>query len=126
MEHFNVLDKIGNGTYGTVYVCERKYNKQKIVVKTIVVDSDKEQLEAAKNEVTILKSLKHPNIIQYYDHFFKHGCFYMVMEHATQGTLYDLINGIKPNYFCVNVTFHLKNIHNFDFLNIYNFFYFRK
>lgn len=81
-----------------MYLCERNHNKQKIVVKSIAVDSNQEQLQSAKNEVTILKSFKHPNIVQYYDHFFKHGCFYIVMEYATQGTLYEYLSELKPNY----------------------------
>ncbi|KAJ8937095.1 hypothetical protein NQ318_016869, partial [Aromia moschata] len=63
----------------TVHLCERKHNKQKIVIKEIITEMQRERLQAAKNEVAILKSLDHPNIIQYFDSFTKLDSFYIVM-----------------------------------------------
>ncbi|GLV46209.1 nimA-like kinase [Carabus blaptoides fortunei] len=45
----------------------------------------------ANNEIEILKSLKHPNVIQYYKHFLSKRFFCIIMEYATKGNLYDFI-----------------------------------
>lgn len=88
----------------TIHLCERKHNHQKLVVKQISTDLQGEQLRAAKNEVAILKSLQHPNIIKYYDSFTKNGIFYIVMEYACKGNLYELIYRSRPNYFAPQVS----------------------
>ncbi|XP_018326359.1 serine/threonine-protein kinase nekl-2-like [Agrilus planipennis] len=98
MGSFNILDKLGSGTFGTVFLCERKHNKVKIVLKEIKVDIHSNQLLSAKNEVSILKSLNHPNIVQYYDSYISNGIFYIVMEYASKGTLHELLNNTRPNY----------------------------
>ncbi|KAK5644545.1 hypothetical protein RI129_005845 [Pyrocoelia pectoralis] len=123
MHSFNILQKLGKGTFGTVYLCERKHNKLKVVVKEVNSDLNGEQIESAKNEVAILKCLKHPNVVLYYDSFVSDNIFYIVMEYATKGSLYDFIKNNKPNllqqqivlnYFCQILNglhhIHSKNI----------------
>lgn len=83
--------------YRTVYLCERKHNKLKVVVKEVSIDLNNPQIESAKNEVSVLKSLKHSNIVQYYDSFVSSGVFYIVMEYANKGSLYDFIKKQKEN-----------------------------
>lgn len=97
MHAFNILEKLGKGTFGTVYLCERKHNKLKVVVKEVSIDLNNPQIESAKNEVSVLKSLKHSNIVQYYDSFVSSGVFYIVMEYANKGSLYDFIKKQKEN-----------------------------
>ncbi|KAG5876755.1 hypothetical protein JTB14_001231 [Gonioctena quinquepunctata] len=98
MEFYNTVKQLGKGTFGTVQLCERIHNKQKIVVKQIITELEGQQLEAAKNEVAILKSLNHPNIIQYYDSYILKGIFYIVMEYASQGTLQEFIEKERQKY----------------------------
>ncbi|KAJ8980557.1 hypothetical protein NQ317_001064 [Molorchus minor] len=99
MELYNVIEQLGKGAYGTVHLCERKHNKQKIVVKQVNTDLQGEKLQSTKNEVAILKSLNHPNIIQYYDSFTINSTFYIVMEYASSGSLFDRINKVRPRHF---------------------------
>ncbi|MFN9904777.1 MAG: protein kinase [bacterium] len=40
-----------------------------------------------KNEVNILKSLNHPNVIRYVEDFVLKNRFYVVTEYAPKGTL---------------------------------------
>ncbi|XP_031351673.1 serine/threonine-protein kinase Nek8-like isoform X2 [Photinus pyralis] len=80
-------------------------------------------MASAKNEVAILKCLKHPNVVLYFDSFVSDNIFYIVMEYATKGSLYDFIKRNKPNllsqqtvlnYFCQILNglhhIHSKNI----------------
>lgn len=80
-----------------MHLCERKHNKRKIVIKRINMDLNREGVELAKNEVAVLKSLNHPNIIQFYDSYVKDGTLYIVMEYANKGTLHEFIARTKPD-----------------------------
>ena len=48
--------------------------------------------EDCKNEVNILKSLNHPNVIRYVEDFVLDDIFYIVTEYAPNGTLQELID----------------------------------
>lgn len=99
MDYYNITKQLSRGSFGTIHLCERIHNKQKLVLKQITLEMDGKQLQAAKNEVAVLKSLNHPNIIQYYDSYDRKGIFYIVMEYASNGTLQNLIQEERPNYF---------------------------
>lgn len=47
--------------------------------------------QVTQNEVYILASLNHPNIIQYFDSFVLENKLHIVMEYALQGNLHDYI-----------------------------------
>jgi len=77
---------IGKGTFGSVWLVESKTSKNKYAVKELSVrtmsDTDR---HLAMNEVKILSTLKHKNIIRYKDAI-HHGLnFYIVMEYAEGG-----------------------------------------
>jgi len=97
MEVYNVVQHLGHGTYGNVFLCEKIHNKEKVVMKKIQCEADSEILQQAKNEAKILKMLKHPNIIEYFDSYFRDNEFHIIMEYARHGTLYDFIKVNKPD-----------------------------
>ncbi|CAH1155852.1 unnamed protein product [Phaedon cochleariae] len=99
MDFYKPVKQLGRGTFGTVQLCEKIHNKQQIVMKQIVTELEGKQLQAAKNEVAILKSLNHPNIIRFHDSYFRKGVLYILMEHATKGTLQELIEKERPQHF---------------------------
>ncbi|CAG9861097.1 unnamed protein product [Phyllotreta striolata] len=100
MQYYNNLKELSRGTFGTIHLCETLHDKQKLVIKQIHLDSKENKLDTANNEVKILKSLNHPNIIKFYDNYHHNGIFYIVMEYATGGTLQQLIEKNKSIGFC--------------------------
>lgn len=86
----------------TVRLCERIHNKLKVVIKEIKFTLA-DELQAAKNEVAILKCLSHPNVIEYFDSFSSKKNFSIVMEYATKGTLQQLIMKERFNFFTPQV-----------------------
>ncbi|KRT84749.1 protein kinase [Oryctes borbonicus] len=91
MSTYTYLSELGRGTFGTVYLCEKKHNKMKVVIKEISLENG--QLAVARNEVNILKTLNHPNVCQYYDSFKRNNRFSIVMEYASGGNLHDFLRG---------------------------------
>ena len=49
------------------------------------------KIEDIKNEVKILHSLDHPNIVKYYETYDDKKYIYLVMEYCPNGELFDLI-----------------------------------
>ena len=66
-DFYTVLEKIGEGTYGVVYKAEdNMHNKRLVALKKIRLESEEEGIPStAIREVSILRELKHENIVQY-------------------------------------------------------------
>ncbi len=70
LQDFEVLSRLGSGSFGTVFKVRRLVDDNLYVMKNVrIVDlSYKEQTEAI-NEVKILAQLKSPYVVRYYDSF---------------------------------------------------------
>ena len=76
---------------------DRKTNKSfaiKIVTKAKLTPEDE---TALKDEISVLKELKHPNIIALYDVFDEKDHYYLVTEHMMGGELFDRI--VQKSYY---------------------------
>lgn len=83
-----MLRKIGEGTYSTVYKVRRLLDDQIYALKKIKLDNmGKRDQESALNEVRLLASINHDNIIAYKETFYEKGCLYLVLEFADNGDL---------------------------------------
>ncbi|RVE50949.1 hypothetical protein evm_004358 [Chilo suppressalis] len=86
--NMNVLKTIGQGTYGNVYLCENQLSSVLSIVKDIELNGKiQDHKQDIANEVNILSSLKHPNIITFYDCFYADNHVLISMEYATSGNL---------------------------------------
>ena len=88
---------IGYGCYGEVRVCEHIRSKERRAVKIIdKVWVSEEMLEnrTVLNEVDILKTLDHPNVLKVYEYFEDERNYYIVMEYCKDGDLYDELKAI--------------------------------
>lgn len=84
-----MLRKIGEGTYSTVYKVRRLLDDQIYALKKIKLDNmGKRDQESALNEVRLLASICHENIIAYRETFYEKGCLYLVLELADNGDLF--------------------------------------
>eukprot|EP01062_Namystynia_karyoxenos_P060080 TRINITY_DN5157_c0_g2_i1.p1 TRINITY_DN5157_c0_g2~~TRINITY_DN5157_c0_g2_i1.p1 ORF type:complete len:352 (+),score=147.06 TRINITY_DN5157_c0_g2_i1:148-1056(+) len=67
MARYQKLDKIGEGTYGTVYKAKDKQTGEHVALKCIRLDNEEEGVTCtAIREVSLLKELKHKNIVKLY------------------------------------------------------------
>ena len=70
LDDFEILEKLGDGSYSKVFKVRRKADNNIYCIKKVNILnlSDKEKLNAL-NEVRILASLKHDNIVSYKEAF---------------------------------------------------------
>ncbi|XP_030900722.2 cyclin-dependent kinase 3 isoform X3 [Melopsittacus undulatus] len=84
-EVFQKLEKIGEGTYGVVYKARNKRTGQLVALKKIRLDSDSEGVPStAIREISLLKELKHPNIVRLLDVIHSQKKLYLVFEYLNQ------------------------------------------
>ena len=98
MEDFQIISKLGEGAYSTVYKVMRIVDKKIYALKKVKLLnlSDKEK-ENALNEVRILASVKSNYVVSYKEAFFdeKDRTLCIVMEFADNGDLYQKITEHK-------------------------------
>ncbi|KAL6483309.1 hypothetical protein MHYP_G00081810 [Metynnis hypsauchen] len=90
---FEVLETLGNGTYGKVKKAVEKRSGKPVAIKSIRKERVSDDLDRAhiKREIEIISSLSHSNIIQIYEVFESREKIVMVMEYASGGELYEYI-----------------------------------
>ncbi|KAA6403191.1 MAG: putative MAP kinase kinase family domain protein [Streblomastix strix] len=93
---FEILQKIGKGSYGQVFRVKRKIDQNFYCLKQIDIQqlNLKEQQDTIQ-EVTLLAKLNSPYIIRYYDSFIDNGMLNIIMELADQGNLAEYIQKQK-------------------------------
>ena len=64
-ERYEKIEKIGEGTYGIVYKAKDNVTGELVAVKKIRLENEEEGMPStAMREISILKELKHPNIVK--------------------------------------------------------------
>ncbi|DAZ98273.1 TPA: hypothetical protein N0F65_008958 [Lagenidium giganteum] len=91
MEHYHILERIGEGSFGKVYRGRRKYTGHIVALKFVSKrGKSAKDLHNLREEISILKRLNHCNIIAMLDSFETEGEFCMVTEYA-QGELFQVL-----------------------------------
>jgi serine/threonine protein kinase len=67
MEKYVKLNQLGQGTYATVYKGKNIMNGDLVALKAIKLQSDEGAPSTAIREISLMKELKHPNIVNLYD-----------------------------------------------------------
>ncbi|XP_064600330.1 serine/threonine-protein kinase Nek2-like isoform X2 [Liolophura sinensis] len=95
LEDYEVLNTVGTGSYGTCKKIRRKKDGKVFVWKEMdygsMSDTEKQMLVS---EVNLLRELKHPNIVRYYDRIIDRSktTIYIVMEYCEGGDLATIIS----------------------------------
>ncbi|XP_066594574.1 cyclin-dependent kinase 1 [Prorops nasuta] len=84
MDNFIKIEKIGEGTYGVVYKGKNKKTGDIVAMKKIRLENDDEGVPStAIREISLLKELKHPNIVRLIDVLMEEPRLYLIFEYLT-------------------------------------------
>lgn len=96
MQKYEKLEKIGEGTYGTVFKGKNLQTQEIVALKRVRLDDDDEGVpSSALREICLLKELNHRNIVRLYDVLHSERKLTLVFEHCDQDLkkYFDSLNG---------------------------------
>lgn len=79
---YRIVKPIGQGTLGTVYLAEHLFMKRQYALKVLPEElaSDRGFIQRFEEEVRLLASLEHPNIVKIYNVSFAQGQYFLVTD----------------------------------------------
>ncbi|HOD53415.1 MAG TPA: protein kinase [Candidatus Cloacimonadota bacterium] len=98
INNYSIIQKIGEGGMGEVYLAEEDLLQRKVAIKVLnpVLTSDQQFTERFVNEAKIQSQLHHPHIVSLFSFFRQDNLYCMVMEYAEGRTLRDVIRQTGP------------------------------
>lgn len=85
---FQFIERIGSGAFGTVMHAIETATNRECAIKIINKSGKKlSSIQKMKQEITILKQLKHKNIVQFFGYTETNSKIYIIMEFIKYGTL---------------------------------------
>ena len=88
-KEFDLIEKIGQGNYGTVYKALHKKTGKIVAAKVANIGSNN---EAFKKEINVLSQCNSPYIVSYYGSYIKNYSIWIILEYCDGGSLLELIN----------------------------------
>jgi eukaryotic-like serine/threonine-protein kinase len=88
---YKLLRLLGQGSSARVYLGEHKYHRSHVAVKILETQRTKGWKTRGYNEVYMLSHITHPHIIRLREYGTEDNIQFLVLDLATQGTLFDLL-----------------------------------
>ncbi|KAF9545908.1 hypothetical protein EC957_010413 [Mortierella hygrophila] len=95
-EEYTLLEKIGTGSFGTVYKAIHNVSKEVVAIKQINLEDSEEDISEIQQEIALLSQCDSEYITKYYGSCVKGFKLWIVMEYLAGGSCLDLL---KPGPF---------------------------
>src|SRR5262249_19730799 len=95
---YKVLERLGAGGMGSVYLCEHKLMRRRVAVKVLPTAKaeDPSSLERFYREARAVAALDHPNIVRAYDIDQDDNLHFLVMEYVDGSSLQEIGKKVGP------------------------------
>lgn len=115
---FQLLNVIGRGAYGKVFLVKRqdKVYAMKVLRKASIVLHGKEQ-EHARNERSILEAVAHPFIVKLYYAFQTHAKLYLILSYCSGGELFSylekekIFSDLTASFYIAELLLAIEHLH---------------
>ena len=90
---YKVIKNLGEGTFGKVDLVEHKLTgmiRAMKIMKKATIDTEKNNEASVKNELNILKSIDHQNVVKLYEYYVDSDNYYLITEYCPGGDLFDV------------------------------------
>ena len=88
MQNYEIIRKLGQGSYGSVYLAQQRDSGRQCVMKRMVLRSlNEKERQSAFQEARVLRDLSHPNIVAYIDTQATASKLYLFMQFCDGGDL---------------------------------------
>ena len=89
---YEILSKLGSGSFGNVYLARNKFTDEKVALKQIKKSSANLLSDGEiKDEIEILKKLDHPDIVRIIESFNTRNSYILITEYCEEGELFDQV-----------------------------------
>ena len=96
MQNYEIIRKLGQGSYGSVYLARQRDSGRQCVMKRMVLRSlNSKERESAFQEARVLRDLSHPNIVAYIDTQATASKLYLFMQFCDGGDLEQRLAKLK-------------------------------
>jgi serine/threonine protein kinase len=117
---YKVLERLGSGGMGSVYLCEHKLMRRRVAVKVLPTAKaqDPSSLERFYREARAVAALDHPNIVHAYDIDQDENLHFLVMEYVDGASLQEMVkrngamNSLRAAHYMRQAALGLQHAHN--------------
>ena len=94
---YKVLEHLGSGGMGAVFLCEHRHMRRRVAVKVLPPDpNDPSYVQRYQHEAQAVAMLNHPNIVRAFDLDREGGIYFLVMEYIDGASLQYLVDSRGP------------------------------
>ncbi|XP_029412413.1 mitogen-activated protein kinase kinase kinase kinase 1 isoform X2 [Nannospalax galili] len=115
-DHYDLLQRLGGGTYGEVFKARDKVSKDVVALKMVKMEPD-DDVSTLQKEILMLKTCRHANIVAYHGSYLWMQKLWICMEFCGAGSLQDIyqvtgsLTELQIGYVCREVLQGLAYLH---------------